>query len=40
MQFLKEKNFIQFRTAKRMSMGEKLNWHPEKIFNRVSGQIG
>ena len=39
-QFLKEKNFIQFRTAKRMSMGEKLNWHPEKIFNRVSGQIG
>ena len=40
LQFLRENNFIQFRTAKRMSIGAKLNWHPEKIFNRVSGQIG
>ena len=40
LKFLKENNFKQYRTAKRMSLGEKLNWHPEMFFNRISGQIG
>jgi N-acetylglutamate synthase-like GNAT family acetyltransferase len=38
--YLNTLRFSQFRTAKRMVLGKMRNWHPEKIYNRISGQIG
>jgi hypothetical protein len=40
LEFLFQNNFKHYRTAKRMTLGEELNWCPEMIFNRVSGQVG
>jgi GNAT superfamily N-acetyltransferase len=40
MNFLKENNFKEYRFAKRMWLGEKIEWLPEMIYNRISGQIG
>jgi len=38
--FLEQNNFKHYRTAKRMTLGEKRKWLPQMLFNRVSGQIG
>lgn len=38
--FLTENGHQQFRNAKRMRLGKARPWQPEKIYNRVSGQIG
>jgi GNAT superfamily N-acetyltransferase len=32
--------FELLRTSRRMYFGEKRNWKPEGIFNRISGQLG
>jgi GNAT superfamily N-acetyltransferase len=38
--FLKERGYLQYRTAARMRLGKKLDWNPEMIYSRVSGAIG
>lgn len=35
-----QNNYNLFRIAKRMRLGKEREWHPELIYNRVSGQIG
>ena len=39
-EFVKTNSFNEYRRAKRMYLGEKLNFKPEYVYNRVSGQIG
>jgi GNAT superfamily N-acetyltransferase len=39
-QFLLYNKFKETRRAKRMYLGEKRNWQPTLLFNRVGGQIG
>ncbi|TLV03112.1 GNAT family N-acetyltransferase [Dyadobacter luticola] len=39
-QFLKENGFTQFQTSRRMFLGTKRIWKADKIFNRISGQLG
>ena len=39
-QFLKEMQFTPQRTLKRMYLGEKRNWEPQNLYNRVGGYIG
>ncbi|UPT65835.1 MAG: GNAT family N-acetyltransferase [Sphingobacteriales bacterium JAD_PAG50586_3] len=39
-EFLKGLNYKETITAKRMRLGKERAWKPEKIYNRVSGQIG
>lgn len=38
--FLNEHGFEQFRISRRMILGRKRTWYPEKIYNRISGQLG
>lgn len=39
-ELLQRNGFTEFRRAVRMSMGEKILWHPEKIFGRIGGNLG
>ena len=39
-QHLQHLGVLPFRKAKRMTMGEKIIWHPEKMYNRIGGNIG
>ena len=39
-EFCSRANFKFDRYQKRMRLGKKRIWHPENLFNRVSGQIG
>jgi GNAT superfamily N-acetyltransferase len=38
--FLEQNNFRQYRFSRRMFLGKPKVWKPEKIFNRISGQLG
>jgi N-acetylglutamate synthase-like GNAT family acetyltransferase len=40
MTFLSLHGFQQFRISRRMLLGRKRQWHPDKIYNRISGQLG
>ncbi len=39
-QFLKELQCTPQRTLKRMILGEKRNWEPQNLYNRVGGYVG
>ena len=39
-EFLIQNNFKQKEKKKRMILGKKREWHPENLYNWVSGQIG
>lgn len=39
-EFLIQNNFKEKEKKKRMILGKKREWHPENLFNWVSGQIG
>ena len=38
--FLQEQGLIQFRFSRRMFIGKKRPWKAERIYNRISGQLG
>ena len=38
--FLQQNNLIQFRISRRMFIGKKRKWRPDRIYNRISGQLG
>ena len=38
--FFHQHNFKEFKTAKRMRLGQKKNWQPTKIYNRIGGHLG
>jgi N-acetylglutamate synthase-like GNAT family acetyltransferase len=38
--FLMQNNCKEYKTSRRMRFGKKRIWHPENLYNRVSGQIG
>lgn len=38
--FLKENGFTEKKRAKRMFLGKEFLWHPEKIYNRIAGNLG
>jgi hypothetical protein len=38
--FLKENEFVEYRTLTRMIFGPPVNWNPEAIFSRGSGYSG
>ena len=38
--FLEQNNLIQFRISRRMFIGKKRKWKPNRIYNRISGQLG
>lgn len=39
-EFYDRLNFKKSRNSKRMRLGKNRIWHPENLYNRVSGQIG
>lgn len=39
-EFLLKNNYNNFRSAKRMRLGEPRPWQPANIYNRVNGRIG
>ena len=39
-EFFHQHNFKEFKTAKRMRLGQKRNWQPTKIYNRIGGNFG
>jgi len=39
-EFLKSQPFEHVRTSRRMIRGEKRQWRPEGLFNRISGALG
>jgi N-acetylglutamate synthase-like GNAT family acetyltransferase len=38
--FLKNNNLVQFRISRRMYIGNKRAWQGNRIYNRISGQLG
>jgi GNAT superfamily N-acetyltransferase len=38
--YLQEINFQSIKTSRRMFLGEKREWDPTGIYNRISGQLG
>lgn len=38
--FLKELGFIETKKSSRMVYGKSFPWHPERIYNRISGYLG
>lgn len=38
--FLEENGLFQFRTSRRMFIGKKRAWKGDRIYNRISGQLG
>lgn len=39
-EFLKQNNFKEVRTQKRMRLGKKRHWQPTNIYNRIGGNLG
>lgn len=39
-QFLQENGYQIYRTSRRMFRGERRIWHPEHLYNRISGALG
>ena len=39
-EFMHNKNFLEYRTAKRMRLGKQRAWEPANIYNRVGGNLG
>ncbi len=39
-EFMSQNNFKQVRKEKRMRLGEKRNWQPTNIYNRIGGNLG
>lgn len=39
-EFMRQKNFNEIRTEKRMRLGKKRNWEPKNIYNRIGGNLG
>ncbi len=39
-EFMKQNNFNEVRTEKRMRLGKKLNWQPENIYAIIGGNLG
>lgn len=39
-EYMYQNNLKEFKTAKRMRLGEKRNWKPSNIYNRVGGNLG
>ncbi len=38
--FIEENNLVQFRISRRMYLGKKRAWQANRIYNRISGQLG
>lgn len=38
--FLKENGFLETKRVKRMILGKEFSWRPNKVFNRVGGNLG
>lgn len=38
--FMHQNNFNQVRTEKRMRLGQKRDWQPTNIYNRIGGNLG
>lgn len=38
--FLQENGFALYRTSRRMRLGPPRVWHPENLYNRISGALG
>ena len=38
--FLRQRGFQEFRRCTRMRLGKVLEWQPEKIYNRIGGNLG
>ncbi|MEP7164799.1 MAG: GNAT family N-acetyltransferase [Ferruginibacter sp.] len=38
--FLQQNDLVQFRISRRMFMGKKREWKGDRIYNRISGQLG
>ncbi len=38
--FLSQHQFVEYRSSKRMRWGQERPWHPESLYNRISGQLG
>lgn len=39
-QFLNDNNFQELKRVPKMRLGEKRDWHPEKLYNRIGGNLG
>lgn len=39
-EFIKQNNFKEVRTEKRMRLGKVRNWQPTNIYNRIGGNLG
>lgn len=39
-QFLQENGFAMYRTSRRMRLGPQRVWHPQNLYNRISGALG
>ncbi|KAA0993113.1 GNAT family N-acetyltransferase [Dyadobacter aurulentus] len=40
LEFLAQNNFIEYKFSRRMFLGLKREWKADKLFNRISGQLG
>lgn len=38
--FLTQNGFSEYRRAKRMVLGKEFGWQPDKLFNRIAGNLG
>jgi len=38
--FLTKNRFSEYRRAMRMILGKGFRWQPEKLFNRIAGNLG
>ncbi|MFO7448327.1 MAG: GNAT family N-acetyltransferase [Ignavibacteriaceae bacterium] len=39
-EFLINNGYVETSRGLRMSLGKKLNWHPEKLYSRIGGNVG
>lgn len=39
-ELMRQNNFNEIRTEKRMRLGKKRNWQPKNIYNRIGGNLG
>lgn len=38
--FLQENGYTMYKTSRRMVLGPRRTWHPELLYNRISGALG
>lgn len=38
--FLEQNEFREIRTSRRMVLGRRREWQPQRLYNRISGQVG